>query len=150
MIVVDVNVLVYAHRQDSESHDPARAWLEDKLGTPGEDIVIPDLVWVGFARVSTNARVFREPSTINDVSAFVREIVSQPTYRAIPGLSTGIEPLLTEIDQGQARGNLVVDAYIASVARHIGASVATFDRDFRRFDGLRLITPGQTESHFGT
>lgn len=38
--------------------------------------------------------------------------------------------------------NLVPDAYIATVAITHGCPVATFDRDFRRFDDLTVVTPG--------
>jgi predicted nucleic acid-binding protein len=40
-----------------------------------------------------------------------------------------------------ATGNLVPDAYIASVVLGYDCPVATFDRDFRRFDGPRIVTP---------
>ena len=38
-----------------------------------------------------------------------------------------------------ASANLVTDAYIASAAMAMGATVVTFDRDFRRFDGLSVL-----------
>jgi predicted nucleic acid-binding protein len=41
-----------------------------------------------------------------------------------------------------AAANLATDAYIAAFALSWAASVATLDRDFRRFDGLRIIEPG--------
>lgn len=34
MILVDVSVLVYAHREDSEGHADYRAWLERQLDSP--------------------------------------------------------------------------------------------------------------------
>ena len=50
-------------------------------------------------------------------------------------------PRLLEMFGGQLRNagasaNLVTDAYIAAAAIAMGATVVTFDRDFRRFDGL--------------
>lgn len=41
-----------------------------------------------------------------------------------------------------AWGNLIPDAYLASVARAHAVPVASFDRDFRRFDGLEIVVPG--------
>jgi len=73
---------------------------------------------------------------------FANDVIAQPTYRTVPGLNFGIGPLFTLMAQADARGNLVTDAYIAAVALQLGATVATYDRDFRRFDSLKLVTPG--------
>jgi predicted nucleic acid-binding protein len=42
---------------------------------------------------------------------------------------------------GQVRGPGVMDADLATLAFEHGASLATTDRGFRRFEGLRLIDP---------
>lgn len=141
MIVVDVNVLVYACRADTSVHEMTLGWLTQRLTDPYEQVAIPDLVWVGFARISTNPRVFYEPSTIGEVRSFMHDVVNCPAYYRVPGLAQGIEPLVTEMAESDARGNLVTDAYIATLARQLGASVASYDRDFRRFDGLPIIVP---------
>ncbi|MDE0348518.1 MAG: PIN domain-containing protein, partial [Gammaproteobacteria bacterium] len=41
----------------------------------------------------------------------------------------------------QARGALVMDAHLAAMAQEHGAVVATADRDFRRFAGIRTTNP---------
>ncbi len=138
MVIPDVNVLVYSFRQDTPAHQPAYEWLAGSLGSPTEEVVVPDIVWVGFARVSTNPRVFAVPSTPNEVAGFAESVTQQPTYRAIPGLTVGIKPLFNLMTESDSRGNLVTDAYIAAVAKHLGATVVTYDRDFRRFDNLSL------------
>ena len=40
------------------------------------------------------------------------------------------------------RGNLVPDAYLAALAIESGCEWVTADRDFARFDGLRIRAPG--------
>lgn len=45
------------------------------------------------------------------------------------------------VEDAEAAANLVPDAYIAAMAIEHDCAVATFDRDFRRFDGLRVVTP---------
>jgi predicted nucleic acid-binding protein len=42
---------------------------------------------------------------------------------------------------GDARGNLVADAYHAALAIEAGAALVTTDRDFARFPGLRWRHP---------
>jgi predicted nucleic acid-binding protein len=75
------------------------------------------------------------------VTAFAQSAMAQPTYRSIPGLSGGVGPLFDLMAPSDSRGNLVTNTYIAAVARQHRATVATFDRDFRRFDDLALVTP---------
>ena len=139
MVIPDVNVLIYAFRKDMPSHGDAHSWLTTCLGDPAEEVLVPDLVWVGFLRICTNPRIFNEPSSTEEATDFVKSVLAQPSYRTMPVL--GIEPLMNLLNESQSRGDLVTDAYIACVARQLGATVATYDRDFRRFDDVRLITP---------
>jgi len=139
MVIPDVNLLVYAFREDTPLHDRALSWLTSILGDSLDEFLVPDLLWVGFLRICTNPRIFHEPSSTEEATAFVRSILAQPSYRTMPVL--GIEPLLSFLIESQSRGDLVTDAYIACLARQLGATVATYDRDFRRFDDVRLITP---------
>ena len=63
MILPDVNVLVYAHRQDAVDHIYYRRWLEAMIQS-GEGYGISDHVLSGFLRVVTHPRVFISPSPI--------------------------------------------------------------------------------------
>jgi predicted nucleic acid-binding protein len=45
------------------------------------------------------------------------------------------------LSDGDARGNIVPDAHIAAIAIEHGATVATRDRGFARFKGLRWLDP---------
>ena len=42
---------------------------------------------------------------------------------------------------GQVRGPLIMDAHLAALAIEHGATLATSDRDFARFSGLRILNP---------
>lgn len=139
MILVDVNVLVAAHASEHPHHPRARPFLMRALAD--DTVIVPDAVWAGFLRVITNRRIFDPPSSLSDAIGFVRAVTGAPGYRHIAGLSDGIEPFLRECAESEASANLVPDAYIAAVARSYGCAVATFDRDFRRFDGVRTVTP---------
>ncbi len=140
MIVVDVNVLVAAHLSGHVHHRRALAHLTAALER--DTVLVPDAVWSGFLRIVTNRRIFAEPSTVPAAVTFVRAVVTAPGYRHVPGLVDGIEPLLQTLTAVGAGANLVPDAYVAAVAREHGCPVSTFDQDFRRFDGLRIVTPG--------
>ncbi|MFT4029322.1 MAG: PIN domain-containing protein [Protaetiibacter sp.] len=136
MIVVDVNVLVAAHLSGHPHHPVAHRYLTEALSD--DTVLVPDAVWSGFLRIATSGRIFDEPSSISDAAGFVRSVVAAPGYRHIGGLLDGIEPFLALSVESGSAANLIPDAYIAAVAISHDAAVVTFDRDFRRFDGLRI------------
>lgn len=50
MILPDVNVLVYAHREDAMDHPRYRQWLEDLIRS-GQPYGVSDLVLSSFLRI---------------------------------------------------------------------------------------------------
>jgi toxin-antitoxin system PIN domain toxin len=141
VIVLDVNVLVAAFRADHAHHPLARPWLESSLSS-GTPILVPDFAWVGFVRLVTNNHIFEVPSTPTESFEFVDAVCGTPSYVGIPGLSGGLTAFRELVLESDAWGNLIPDAYLASVARAHAAPIASFDRDFRRFDGVEIIVPG--------
>lgn len=139
MIVLDVNVLLAAHRLDHPQHTVVRPWW-DALLTQGASFVVSDVCWIGFLRIVTSTRIFTVPTPMPDALAFVRATRAQPGY-ASPLSREAFEEFIRVCASDQVRGNLVTDAWIAATALCIGAKVATFDRDFRRFVGLSTIEP---------
>jgi len=103
-------------------------------------LVVPDIVWVGFLRVTAHPRAFTPAATPPSVAEFARAVPGAPAYRHLYGLADGTAPFCGQVVIAQARGTLVTDTSIATIALSFGAAVATFDRDYRRFDGLRLVT----------
>ncbi|WP_022885577.1 TA system VapC family ribonuclease toxin [Glaciibacter superstes] len=140
MIVLDVNVLLAAFRADHPHHPQVRPW-SDQVFTTGDGIAVPDFVWVGFLRLVTSTHIFEVPSTVEEAFAFTEAVVTSPSYRSVPGLTDGLDIFKETATAGQARDNLIPDAYIAAVARAHSCPVVTLDRDFRRFDYLRIVDP---------
>ena len=64
MILPDVNVLVYAPREDAVDHARYRQWLEEIIQS-GQPYGLSDHVLSGFLRVVTHPRVFTTPSSIS-------------------------------------------------------------------------------------
>lgn len=58
MILPDVNVLVYAHREDTPHHRACRDWLESVVNADSV-FGLSDLVAGGFVRIVTHPRIFR-------------------------------------------------------------------------------------------
>lgn len=139
MIVLDVNVLVSAFRQDHPHHEVAASWLSHLFEV--ETVVVPDFVWVGFLRIVTNARIFETPAPIDRAYAFLTALTESEAYLPVAGLESGLVGFKEVLTEAQARGNLISDAYIAAVAISLACPVGTFDRDFRRFTGLGIVAP---------
>jgi toxin-antitoxin system PIN domain toxin len=140
MLCVDVNVLVYAMRDDAEQHDEFRGWLSAACLGP-ESVGVPAAVLAGTIRVGTNPRIWQHASTPTEALDFVDSLLLQPAVRVLPtaGRTWDIcRGLIREID---ARGNDIGDALIAASAIEYGAALATRDRGFARFPGLRVVDP---------
>lgn len=141
MLLPDVNVLVYAHREDSSPEHPAYAsWLVD-LATGHEPFAISALALVGLGRIATNPRIFRRPSTTDEVFDFVRELVSRPDARVVVPGPAHLEIWEKLCRQADATGKLMADAQHAAVAVEHGCTLVTTDSDFDRFPDLRWRHP---------
>jgi toxin-antitoxin system PIN domain toxin len=140
VILCDVNVLVYAHREDAVDHERYATWLDDALDSE-QAYGLSELVLSRFVRIVTNRRMVEVPATIGEALAFANELREQPNAVLLaPGPRHWriFERLCR--DAG-ATGNLVPDAYLAALAIEHGAELATTDRDFARFPGLRWRHP---------
>jgi hypothetical protein len=143
MDLVDVNILVYAHRVDAPHHSRYLQWLEELIHSD-QAYGTTDIVLSGFLRIVTHPRIFNPPSEIPAALAFVEEIRDQPNAVPIaPGLRHW--PIFTNLCHAvAARGNLIPDAYLAALAIESGSRWITTDRDFSRFPGLIWRHPFDT------
>ena len=145
MLMPDVNVLIYCHRQDAHpEHEAFAQWITD-LATGPEPFALSPVALSGLVRIVTNRKVFARPSTLEEVFGFIDALLERPTARLVhPGpRHFGIfADLCRRVD---ARGKLVADAYHASVALEHGCTWVTTDSDFARFPGLRWQHPLGTE-----
>lgn len=140
-----MNVLVYAFRRDSISHDEYRSWLLGQVAGPSA-YGLSDLVLSGFLRVVTNPRVFRAPSSLEEALTFADRLYGRPNaIHVSPG--TRHWAIFTDLCiRAGARGNLVADAYLAALAIESGSEWVTTDRDYSRFPGLRWRHPLEAPS----
>ncbi|MDX1519992.1 MAG: type II toxin-antitoxin system VapC family toxin [Anaerolineae bacterium] len=140
MILPDVNVLVYAHRADTNQHNAYRRWLEDMINSD-QAYGMADIVLSGFLRIVTHPRIFDPPSDMTAALAFVKQVRDQPNCVLIsPGLRhwSIFEGLC---QKAGVKGNLVPDAYLAALAIESGSEWITTDRDYSRFPGLKWRHP---------
>ena len=141
MIAVDTNVLVYAHREDSDWHPQAEACVRT-LAEGAATWAIPWPCVHEFLSVVTHPRIFRTPTpmaaALDQVEAWLQS----------PSLVTLAEPdgywptLQALLAQARVDGPRVHDARIAALCvSHAVRELWTADRDFSRFPAVRVRNP---------
>lgn len=141
MIVLDVNVLLAAHRPDHPHHEIVRPWFDDLIAG-GERFAIPSMVWASFIRISTNRRIFTVPTPLTDAFAFLRAMRAQPQHAPLEPGEGHLELFEQLCLDTESAGDLAVDAYLAAFAIEHGCALASLDRDFARFPSLTWTRPG--------
>jgi toxin-antitoxin system PIN domain toxin len=140
MLLVDVNVLVYAYREDVPRHLDYRSWLQGALES-GEPVGLADVVLSGFLRITTHPRIFKLPSPLEDALRFTEALRSHPNsvhVRPGPRHWEIFTQLCLRMD---AQGNSVPDTYLAALAVEAGVEWISTDRGFGEFPGLRWRHP---------
>ena len=140
MLLLDVNVCVYAIRKDTPDHTGYRIWVNDVLNGD-EPVGISDLVLSGVIRIITNHRIFRQPSTTKQALDSCRALRSGPAAVPLRPGERHWEIFESLCRETSAKSNAVPDAYHAALAIENGATWITTDRGFARFPGLRFRHP---------
>lgn len=140
MIVLDVNVLVYALRREFPQHPLALDWLTRNLTGP-EAIVAGDEVLAAAVRLLTHRNVLATPLAPEAAIEAVEAIRSAPAV-VVPQIPASRWTHFRGFVDGLGlRANDIPDALLAATTASLGARLATFDRGFRRFPGLEVIEP---------
>ena len=140
MILLDVNVLVYAHDETSRHHVRAKQWWEKQLN--GSRLV--GLSWVGllgFIRLLTNPRIYENPYSPSEIIAIVRTWLDQPQVKIMDPSDQHFTLIASLIEHVGTAGNLTTDAHLAALAIERGLILQTTDADFARFPGLQWSNP---------
>src|ERR1700724_14140 len=140
MLLPDVNVLVYAHRQDLPEHALSRSWLE-KVAYSDTAFALAAIVLSGFMRIVTNPRAFAYPTPVDVAISFAEELRSLPNCITIAPGPRHWSIFCRLCREAGAKGNLVPDAFLAALAIESGSEWITTDRGFSRFPGLRWRHP---------
>ena len=143
MIATDTNILVYAHRSDSEWHGRARARVESLA----QGRVSWGLPWPcihEFLAIVSHPRIFDPPSSIDAAIDQVGAWLESPVAILLGETGAHWDLLRDGLRKGRVRGPMVHDARVAALC--IGHGVTEFwtaDRDFSRFPGLSARNPLQ-------
>jgi len=141
VIAVDTNLLVYAHRKDSEFHRPAL----DALFGLARQVEPWGLPWPcvhEFVAIVTHPRIYDPPSGLAVALKAIEVWLGTPGCRPLgegPGYFVRLKELAL---QGRIQGPAIHDARVAALCLHHGVNeLWTADRDFSRFAGLKTRNP---------
>jgi uncharacterized protein len=141
MIAVDSNLLVYAHRRDSEAYEAARAQMTS-LAAGRQRWAIPYPCIHEFIRNVTDPRIYVDPTSLDRALGQVEAWVEIPTMRLLGEGGRHLELLAEVARSGRVRGAAIHDARIAAICLEHGVrELWTADRDFGRFPALKTRNP---------
>ena len=143
MFAVDTNVLVYAHRADSDFHERADRVLAG-LAEGRTSWAIPWPCLYEFYAIVTHPKIYRPPTPPKDALLQIEYWLESPSLILLhegDGFFDTLKPLLAG---AKVVGGAVHDARIAALCmRHGVRTLLSADRDFSRFPALAVANPLQ-------
>jgi len=140
VILVDANLLVYAHDAAAPEHPLARAWFEQVInGSARVGLPWPSLL--AFVRLVSNPAIVRHP--VAHSAAWERAaqwLTRDNVWLPLPGPAHP-EVLARLLGDGRVTSRMVPDAHLAALAIEHGLTLYSSDGDFARFAGLRWKNP---------
>lgn len=141
MIAVDTNILIYAHRSDSEWH-PRAAECMRSLAEARPPWAIPWPCLHEFLAIATHARVYDPPTPIARALEQVDAWLESPSLVLLGESAEHWTTLRPLVETGRVAGPKIHDARIAALCLAHGVQALwTVDRDFSRFPTLPAVNP---------
>jgi uncharacterized protein len=140
MLLFDVNVLVYAHREDVPDHQAFMEYVERQINGDAA-YGLSDLVLSGFLRVVTHAHIFAQPTPVRKAVEFIGAIRERANCVLVSPGPRHWEIFASFCARLHLKGNLIPDAYFAAMAIESGCTWITTDRDYARFPSLSWKHP---------
>jgi hypothetical protein len=138
---VDTNILVYAHREDSEWHDRAAAALAGLAESPRE-WAIPWPCLHEFLAIVTHSRIFRTPTPLDLAMGQIEAWLESPTIVLLSENDQYPDSLRDVVLPSRVTGARIHDARVAALCVSHGIrELWTADRDFSMFRQIKLRNP---------
>ena len=130
--MLDMNILVYAHREETPEHPRYANWLVE-LAKGAEPFALSQPAMEGFVRVVTNPKIFRPPTSTETAFEFLDQLLSLPNCNVLRPGARHWSIFKGLCERPGVRGALVADAAHAALAIETGCEWVTADTDFVRF-----------------
>jgi toxin-antitoxin system PIN domain toxin len=138
---LDVNVLLFASNTSSERCVAAQKFLTDCAESP-ELLCVTTVTIMSYLRIATHPRIFAAPLSVREAERNVERLLSLPQCVVISERD-GFWQAYRKVTRATPAGaNDVPDAHLATVLFQNGVTrLYTHDRDFRRYDFLKVVDP---------
>ena len=140
MILPDVNVLIYAFREEVPQHAVCRSWLHQVV-LGNARFGLSRMALSGLIRITTDHRIFNTPSTLEDAFGFCDDLLRQPHCQFVEPGERHWDIFNRLSLQTGTRGRRVSDTWYAALAIEWDCEWITFDRDYARFPDLKWSVP---------
>lgn len=139
-IIIDANLLIWAHHRQFPHHHEARDWLVRVIShTPIVGIPWPSIL--AFLRISSHPRALERPITVETAWAVVEGWLERPNVRVPVPTERHRDVLARMLLGGRASADHTTDAHLAALAVEWGMELHSADRDFARYPELRWVDP---------
>jgi toxin-antitoxin system PIN domain toxin len=141
LIAVDTNILIYAHRVDSQWHREAQSSVRG-LAEGASQWAIPWPCLHEFLAIVTHPRIYRPPTPISQAVGQIEAWLESPRVVLLTETTDHWAFLKSLAVQAKLSGGQMHDARIAALClQHGVAELWTADRDFSRFAALKTRNP---------
>lgn len=138
--VLDVNVLIYAYLAQTPAQQQCKAWLEATLQDSSKTVWLPTAIRLGFIRLLGSGVVTQQPVPFVLLHDYLDTLAQHGAKEALPGAN---HATFWRIATGVigTQGNDITDSHMAATAMELNATLATCDKGFVRFTGLKVLDP---------
>ena len=137
MKLPDTNVLVNSVNEFSPFRNQAAKWLEKAFDSEA-GVGFAWLALIGFIRVSTQSGILKTPITPVNALGLMDAWLSHPRARILHPTERHADILAKLILVAGTTGNAANDAHLAALSIEHKATMGSFDKDFKKFPGIRL------------
>ncbi|HRZ34823.1 MAG TPA: PIN domain-containing protein [Candidatus Paceibacterota bacterium] len=141
MIAADTQLLVYAHREDSEFHVAAKELVESLRQQPAA-WAIPWPCLHEFIAIATHPGIYKPACTLAQALGFAESLLAAPQLHLLSESPGYFEKLRDISTAARLKGPRIHDARIAALCLHHGVhELWSADRDFSAFPQLKVRNP---------
>ena len=141
MVAVDTNILVYAHREDSNWHDAAAERIAE-LAEGRTPWALPWPCIHEFLAIVTHPRIYDPPTPLGPAIDQVEAWLESPSLVLLSESEAHWQQLKSLVEAGKVSGPQFHDARVAALCLQHGVTeLWTADRDFGRFPELKHRNP---------
>jgi toxin-antitoxin system PIN domain toxin len=140
LILIDTNLLLFATFKATSEHERARRWLDEQFESSPR-IGLPWHSLLGFVRLASNLRIFRNGPSADQSWRVVREWLSAGNVWVPQPTERHADVLDQLFSSASVDSRSVMDTHLAALAIEHGLVLCSADTDFTRFPSLRWLNP---------